>query len=99
MMMGLPLGLRCYLWAVYLACLGLVTTAAASFVAVGAVSRPSLVLLQGVAVFILLAYAGERTTLQVSGAVVVVGADVPPHTAARAGRQRHGHPRGRCMAL
>src|SRR5918912_162828 len=68
-MMGLPPGLRCYLWAVYLACLGLVAAAAASLVAAGAMSRPSLVLLQSVAVFILLAYAGERTTLQVSGAV------------------------------
>lgn len=68
-MADLPAGLRWYLYGVYAACLVLVLASLASFERGAAVWHASPVILPYAAIFLLLTYAGERTTLQVAGSV------------------------------
>ena len=68
-MRELRLGLRLYLWAMYLACVLLIIGQVGAFVAWRPHEPEIHVALLRVLVFALLAYAGERTTLRVSGAI------------------------------
>src|SRR5439155_5411571 len=68
-MRELRLGLRLYLWAMYLACVLLIIGQVGAFVAWRPHEPEIRVALLRVRVFALLAYAGERTTLRVSGAI------------------------------
>ena len=70
-MHDLPPAVRRYLWASYVACLALVSGQLVPFVAAGALWDHPVVPLQYVAVFLVLAYAGERIQLVVNGSLVM----------------------------
>ncbi|HKO24793.1 MAG TPA: hypothetical protein VJY65_08650, partial [Chloroflexota bacterium] len=70
-MHDLPPAVRRYLWASYVACLALVSGQIVPFVAAGALWDHPVVPLRYVAVFLVLAYAGERIQLVVNRSLVM----------------------------
>ena len=70
-MHDLPPAVRRYLWVSYVACLALVSGQIVPFVAAGALWDHPVVPLRYVAVFLVLAYAGERIQLGVNGSLVM----------------------------
>jgi signal transduction histidine kinase len=79
-MHDLPPAVRRYLWASYVACLALVSSQVVPFVAAGALWDHPVVPLQYVAVFLVLAYVGERIQL-VMNSSLIMSLTTPVHIA------------------